>query len=239
MTNAPPLPPMCPRCGRDAPIVYRGVVPYCTACGALRAPLSGPSVNLAGKPSQVGGAVARVLGWLVLLFGAAIALGLGLLLYALAGPAAGLAIALPVALVALVLGVALVRSGGSLRRSGADRERSTREQALLALAAHRGAITAAEAAQVLGVGIAEADALLTDLAKRDPDRVAVDVDDQGVVWYRVGGVWGGAHVRVEPRARVAPVAPVAPVDGAPAADPFEEEAPAQPEAAEREAHARR
>ena len=53
------------------------------------------------------------------------------------------------------------------------------------MAAHRGAITATEAARALGVGTAEADAMLTAMAKREPDRVAVDVDDQGVIWYRV------------------------------------------------------
>jgi hypothetical protein len=33
------------------------VIPACTACGALRAPLSTSSVNLAGKSSRVGGIV--------------------------------------------------------------------------------------------------------------------------------------------------------------------------------------
>jgi len=27
--------------------------------------------------------------------------------------------------------------------------------------------------------------MLTELAKREPERVAIDVDDQGIVWYRV------------------------------------------------------
>jgi hypothetical protein len=75
-------------------------------------------------------------------------------------------------------------------------ERATREQALLELVAHRGSVTAAEAAQVLGVTAAQADAMLTDFAKRDPDRLAVDVDDQGIVRYRVARVGGDVHVRV-------------------------------------------
>ncbi|HZU81771.1 MAG TPA: hypothetical protein VE987_02590, partial [Polyangiaceae bacterium] len=135
---------MCPHCGRDAPIVYRGALPYCTACGGLRAPLSSPSLNLAGKTSQVGGAVAKAIGWLVLLVGLSIALGLGLIVHVLAGAAIALGVALPVALIALVTGVALVTSGRSLSRSGTDAERSTRERALLELAAHRGAVTAGE-----------------------------------------------------------------------------------------------
>jgi len=182
--------PPCPHCGQDAPIVYRGVVPHCTACGALRVPLSSPSVNLAGKSSRVGGTFARVLGWVVLVCGGSLALGIGLLALALQAGAVGLAFALPIAIVALVLGIALVRSGRSLSLSGVEAERSTREQALLSLAAHRGAVTAVEAARALGVGVAEADAMLTVLAKREPDRVAVDVDEQGVVWYRVSAAPG-------------------------------------------------
>jgi hypothetical protein len=190
--------PACPSCGQEAPIVYRGVIPYCTACGALRTPLSSPSVNLAGQPSRVGGKFASVLGWLVLLFGGALALGIALLFLALGAAGVGLAIALPIAVVVLVLGIALVGSGRSLSQSGAQTGQSTRDQALLAMAAHRGAVTAVEAARALGIGAAEADAMLTTLAKREPDRVAVDVDDQGIVWYRVSAAPGQPipHVRV-------------------------------------------
>jgi hypothetical protein len=195
---------VCPRCGQQAPIVYRGVVPYCTACGALRVPLSTHSVNLAGRSARVGGTFARVVGWLVLLFGGSLALGIALLSLALHQPAVGLAVAAPIALVVGVLSFALLRGGRSLSTSGEERGRVTREQALLAMAAHRGAVTAAEAARALGVSVAEADAMLTALAKRDPDRVAVDVDDQGVVWYRVSAAPGEPipRMRIDPGVRV-------------------------------------
>lgn len=196
---------MCPHCGREAPIVYRGVLPYCTACGALRAPLSSPSVNLAGKPSRVGGTFASVLGWLVLAGGGSLALAVFLLFLAFNAAAIGAAIAVPIAVMVLVMGIALVRSGRSLSSSGLEAERSTREQALIAMAAHRGGVTAVDAARALGVGVGEADAMLTALAKGDPDRVSVDVDDQGVLWYRVSSVPG----EPVPRTRVAP-APDAP-----------------------------
>jgi hypothetical protein len=192
----------CPRCGREAPIVYRGVVPYCTACGALRAPLSSTSVNLAGQPSRVGGTFARVAGWIVLALGGAIALSVFLLFLAFQLPMVGLAVGLPVLLLALTLGTVLVRGGGSLRRTGVEAARTTREQALLAMAAQKGAVTAVEAARALGIGAAEADAMLTALAKREPDRVAVDVDDQGVIWYRVSASPGEPI----PRMRVAAAA---------------------------------
>jgi hypothetical protein len=41
--------------------------------------------------------------------------------------------------------------------------------------------------------------MLTDLAKREPDRVTVDVDDQGVVWFRLTSL---ASPPDGPRARV-------------------------------------
>jgi len=185
----------CPACGRDAPIVYRGVVPHCTACGAYRAPLSTPSVNLAGKSSQMGGTVASVAGWLILLGGLAAATGVGLLTWALFTLTAALWVAGPIALVSAAMGWLLLRSGKSLRQSGRDAERATREQALVALAQHHGRLTAADAARVLRVPIPVADGMLTDLAKRDPERIAVDVDDQGVVWYRA--IAAMPHVRVD------------------------------------------
>src|SRR5262249_29951417 len=80
-----------------------------------------------------------------------------------------------------------------------------RERALLNMAAHHGPVTAVDAARLLNVTVGAADAMLTDLAKRDPDRLAVDVDDQGVVWYRIArpfldpaGAGVGQRLRVEP-----------------------------------------
>ncbi|MBV9947453.1 MAG: hypothetical protein JOZ69_11430 [Myxococcales bacterium] len=191
---------MCPHCGRDAQIVYRGAWPYCTACGRLRAPLSSPSINLAGKPSQVGGAVAKAFGWLVLLVGLSIALGVGFLVDAIATLTVALAIALPVGLIALVTGLVLLLSGRTLSHAGDDRARSTRDQALLELAAHRGGVTAVDASRALALTVGEADALLTELAKREPDRLTIDVDDQGLVWFRPARIPGPAF---DARLRVA------------------------------------
>ncbi len=193
---------MCPHCGRDAPIVYRGVVPYCTACGGLRGPLTTASVNLAGKPSQVGGTVASIAGWLILLIGLSIGFGVGLLLWALFTLGVAFAIALPATLVSTGIGVALVRRGSTMRRLGTDAERATRDQALLEMAAHQGPVTAIDAARALGIPVGVADAMLTELAKREPERVAVDVDDQGVVRYRVVGIPSDAAFRADPAAHL-------------------------------------
>ena len=177
--------PVCPRCGQQAPLVYRGVVPYCTACGALRGPLTSSSVNLAGQPSRVGGTFTSVLGWLILLAGGSVAIGLGGLLAAFGAWQVGLALAAPIAFISIVLGIVLVRGGRSIVASGAQKAQATRDQALYALAAHRGAVTAHEAGIALGISTADADGMLTDLAKREPERMGLDVDDQGILWYRL------------------------------------------------------
>lgn len=137
---------------------------------------------MAGKPSKIGGVVTGVLGWLVLLFGLSIALGLGVLFYVLWKPLVVLAAVLMA--ISLGIGIPLVWGGRALRRSGTDVERHTREQALLSLLSQQGRVSAARAAGALGVRVEEADALLTALAKGQPDRVALDVDEDGTVWYR-------------------------------------------------------
>ena len=124
----------CPACGQYAPIVYRGVVPHCTACDAVRVPLSAASVNLAGKPTRVGSAFATVLGWLVLLFGGCTALGVVLLALALGWPLVAWGLGLPdcaLTLVTLAVTSALVRSGGSLAKSGDAQRKRTLRKALL------------------------------------------------------------------------------------------------------------
>jgi hypothetical protein len=180
------------------------VLAFCTSCGRFRAPLTGPSVNLAGKPSKLGGAVASTAGWIALLFGGSLALGVGLLLGAIFSPGVALALSLPIALLSAGVGFALLWGGRRLRRSGVDVERATLDSALLAMAAAgpgvggRYGVTAAMAARALGIPADEADGLLTTLAKDDPDRLAVDVDDQGAVWYRATA----APAPFSPKARV-------------------------------------
>jgi hypothetical protein len=217
------LPSTCPHCGRDAPIVYRGVLAYCTACGGMRSPLTGPSVNLAGKPAKMGAAVATTIGWIVMLVGGTFGLTLGAIVGGLLSswPVA-VAVFLPFAFVSGVIAYGLMRGARRLRRSGSDSERQTVEQALLAMAAAgpsarggRYGVTAPMAARSLGIPVDQADALLTTLAKSDPDRVAVDVDDQGAVWYRAVASPG----RVGPRVRV---------DGDPAQDPLDDEDSVEP-----------
>jgi len=147
--------------------------------------------------------ITGVLGWLVLLFGFFVALLSGLLLHAIWTVGVGLAVALPMILLTLGLGVPLVVGGRALRRSGTDAERVIREQALLSMLAEHGPLSAARAAGALGVRIEEADALLTALAKRQPERVALDIDDEGTVWFRAAaGAYAQPQRIREPPARV-------------------------------------
>ena len=182
-------PRVCPRCGREAPIVYRGVVPSCTACGAVRAPLSGPSHQSRGKAARGWAGHSRISGVLVLVLGGAFALAVWLLAFALSTPGVALGLSLPFALASLVFGALLLGGGRRLGRAGRRPKREMREQALLALAArawrnHGNGWPRACSERASATPTRSS----TGIAKREPDRIAVDVDDQGVVWFRPFGM---------------------------------------------------
>jgi hypothetical protein len=194
---------MCPRCGQNAPLVYRGVAATCAACGAPRVPLTGKSLQLVGQPSRVGGVVARVFGWIVLCAGMLVAIGVGVgaqLLFP--NGFAGAFLGFPIAIVSLVLGIILIRSGGMLHRSGASAERDARVQAIHALATHKGGgVTALDVSSSLEIPKSEAEALLDALAREDFEDVAVDLDASGTVVYRFDA---RARVRVDPEVARSP-----------------------------------
>ncbi|KYF66386.1 hypothetical protein [Sorangium cellulosum] len=196
---------MCPHCGKNAPVIHRGLAAYCTACGRERLPFAGKSVSLAGKPSRFGGAVAGALGWLVLIGGTALALLLGLGAAALfPGSIAGLAIGLPIGFVALTVGLLLLIGGRKLSRSGVKASRDAQVQAIFSLAAHRRRpLTAHEVGVVLDLPAPEADALLTELAKQRPDEVGVELGERGDILYTFPGASGQPGVRFpQPSLRV-------------------------------------
>jgi hypothetical protein len=181
-------PVVCPNCRSSAPIVYRGVLAYCTSCGAPRTPLVAKSTNLAGKPSMIGGALTRVVGWIVLSGGMALGLALlGLLQAIFPAGFAGFAVGGPIMVLAGVLGFLLLRGGRSLETTGEAQQRETRTAAILLLGDQRGGkVTASEVATALAIPEAQADSLLTDLAKTRPDHVVLEIDEHGGVFYRVG-----------------------------------------------------
>ncbi|MBI4704082.1 MAG: hypothetical protein HY744_23485 [Deltaproteobacteria bacterium] len=191
MTSPPGA--ICPRCGQRAPIVLRGLGAACTVCGAPRTPFAAPALNLAGRPARFGGFAAGIFGWALMVLGLAVSLMLGLAAHtvgqAVFGPQSllGLAFGVPVALVTLALSTVLLLGGRKLRRSGDAAERAAQLQTIRALAEHRqGTLTAADAARALSVAEAQADALLTELAK-DPDAdVSLELDAEGRIRYLFG-----------------------------------------------------
>ncbi|HEY1959220.1 MAG TPA: hypothetical protein VGH28_26580 [Polyangiaceae bacterium] len=179
--------PLCPQCKSRAPIVYRGVMAYCTACGAPRIPLAAKSTNLAGKASIIGGGLTRVFGWIVLSGGVALGLALlGILQAIFPAGFAGWAVGLPIVFFSAIFGTLLLRSGRTLEGAGVAAQRETHASAIFSLAERNGnTLTAAQVAAAIGVSQPRADELLTELAKQQPDYVMLEVDDAGAVYYRV------------------------------------------------------
>lgn len=204
---------ICPNCRQDAPTIVRGVSAYCTACGAPRSLLEHTPVNVAGKPSTVGGSVAGVFGWLILLGGLTVAGTVTALLQAIiTGGVLGYVLGVPIALFSLFFGLSLILGGRKLRQSGEAVARSAHEEAIFAIAQRRqGSVLAADVARALSMTEAEADALLTELAKRPDGKVTLEVDDSGELRYMVPRFAPAMRVPAQPapRVRVAPDAPPA------------------------------
>jgi hypothetical protein len=176
---------ICPHCHQDAPSILRGVRAYCTACGAPRSLATvGEAVNVAGQPARVGGGVASVLGLIALAVGALLAFVLGTVAGLVFSMAAALWVAGGVGFFTLLVALPLLFGGRRLSQAGVDRSRAAHEHATFALAArHRGVLTVREVARAVSIREEEADALLTDLARRPDGRVTLEVDDDGALSY--------------------------------------------------------
>jgi len=176
---------VCPHCHQNAPINYRGVFAFCAACGKPRAPFSATALKLAGRPSKFGGRVSRAFGWVILIFGLLIAIGL-MLFFQLLWPKemVGYAFGLPVALFSLVTSGLLFFGGRKLGRSGALAERRARVEALYGLAVNRdGTLTARDAARALALDANDVEELLAELAQTEPEHVSLEVDADGNTFY--------------------------------------------------------
>lgn len=222
---------ICPHCKQDAPTIVRGLRAYCTACDAPRSMLSDTPINVAGQPSKVGGGVASVLGWLVLIGGLLTALAMGALVQAIFSAAiVGYILGGFIASISLLIGLGLIFGGRKLQQSGDERSRGAREQAVFALARGRGgSVTVADLARSLAISEPEADALLTEMVKRPDGRVTLEIDDDGTLRYfvpalapRSGRGPKGARIDSSARLRV--------TDSARSPDAAEVEARAEAEA---------
>jgi hypothetical protein len=178
---------MCPNCGQNAPLVYRGVSAFCSACGIPRVPFTANAVNLRGKPSKIGGTVAAVVGWILLFGSLAVALLLGAILQAIfpVGAIVGWVVGGIIATVGVGVALLLLFGGRALRRSGTNAAEAARMDALGTLAAYNhGFVTTQNAAEALGVSVEQADAFLTSLAKQPDSGITLEVDDDGRITYR-------------------------------------------------------
>lgn len=185
----PPAGAHCPHCQQRAPIVLRGIEARCAVCGGRRTPFGARSLNLAGTSSKVGGVAARILGWFVLGAGLSFGGALLLLLQWIASIWVGLAVGGPFILVGLIWGLALLLSGRKMGQVANDEKRAAQVETVRALAAHhRGAITARQAADALEISAAQADELLTEMAKLPSENVALELDDDGGIYYLFGGL---------------------------------------------------
>ncbi len=219
---------ICPSCRQDAPTIVRGVRAYCTSCGAPRPLLGSSAVNVAGKPMKVGGGIASVMGWVVLVGGAFASLVIGALfnlLWSIAGSAAagtvGLAVGGFLGVVTVILAVSLLFGGRKLTKTGEGDRRKVLEQGIFALAGkQRGSVTPRDVARALAITDAEADELLTDLVKKGDNRVTLEVDDDGTLRYTVPELL--PPVRIDPSAAKGPKVRVAPSAEIPDAE-FEED----------------
>ena len=212
-------PMLCPHCQQNAPILYKGVFAFCSACDKPRAPFSGKALAFAGQPSKVGGRLGRVVGALVLILGLLLAAAL-MLFFQLLWPAKNIGYALgsPIALVSVVLGTLFMIASGRLGRAGAEAERQARVEAIYALAVNRnGMLTTADVARSLQLNAESVDSLLRELAKTQPEYVSLEFDEQGQSFYLFSRAGTrphpfGAKYRVGPEGRVR-VADVLGVDG--------------------------
>jgi hypothetical protein len=173
----------CPNCHQDAPTIVRDMRVYCSACGAPRPITTAVSaVNVAGQTARVGGNVASVLGVMALVVGGMIALVFGAIANWIWGTA--IFIVAPILLLTLLVALPLLFGGRSLNRTGQVQVRAVKEQAVFALAARqRGTVTVRDVARALAVREEDADALLTELAKRPDGRVTLELDDNGGLSY--------------------------------------------------------
>jgi hypothetical protein len=122
---------------------------------------------------------------LVLVFGLSSSAAL-ILFFQVLWPTAriGYALGLPVALISAVLSTLFLVASRRLQSSGSAAERQARVEAIYALAVHRaGTLTASDAARALQLDVRGADALLSDLAKTEPDSVSLEFDGEGQTFY--------------------------------------------------------
>lgn len=126
-----------------------------------------------------------MIGWLTLVFGSIVSLFMGWLFAGIITATAGWVVGGGLFAITLTIALLFLFGGGALRDSGKRAEAKTFEQAVFALAEARGGVLSVlDVGATLGLSDVEADKLLTDLAKKNPERVRVELDPQGTLVYQ-------------------------------------------------------
>jgi hypothetical protein len=126
----------------------------------------------------------------VLITGVILALTLGGLI-SLLSPAVAWMVGGFLGAMSLLFGLLFILGGRMLWKTGKERQQGAHEQAVLAVARRNaGSVTPAELARVLSIPETEADALLTQMAKRPDGQVTLEVDDDGTLRYFVRDAMG-------------------------------------------------
>lgn len=186
----------CPGCNAKAEVIRKGGLLYvCAACGRPRIPFEQPVARSGGEREALAKAdadlrsstMASGLGIVAFVI-AAFALGAVTLSFAVL-EATGLGIAALVAMVMfLVAGVFGVVTSKGAKKRAEEQMRDALGAAAVDVMRQRGAISAAQLAQILGVPEDVADQALTRLPARNDVRVDTVLDDRaadGQVRYRI------------------------------------------------------
>jgi hypothetical protein len=96
-------------------------------------------------------------------------------------------VALPIALLSIVLGLTGILGGNKLGRTGEARLLGKQHDIVRALARHqKGIVKVADAARALAIDETRADAVLGALAREPAENISLDIDDDGNVMYLFG-----------------------------------------------------
>lgn len=174
----------------------------CVVCGKPRSPISGVPIGIAGKPTVMGGTVARVFGWVVLAGGLLFAMVVAMIIGFFSGAWAAV-FGLMIATIAAIASYFILKSGKQLQEKGQRRSLEVNRQALATIAARdQGVVTPASAARALNISEQRAEEILTELVREQSD-VRLEVDDDGRLLYLFGGAAPPRRVRIAPSAGAA------------------------------------
>jgi hypothetical protein len=186
---------VCPGCGARAEVIGKGGIWVCAACGRPRVPMEKPGIPRSGRERSTLARVEQAHKRSIVLTGAGIAVAVAdLFVAAVLGIAALAGFAMLATIFAVVAALVALGAFVSLRRAKAAREEARQAMGeaigLVALDVMRarGAVSAPELAEQMGIPVPVAEAALDRLPARDDVRVESVVDDRsidGQVRYRV------------------------------------------------------